>query len=53
MELKLNTENNNNIEYLDLLISRQPEQLDIDILQKPTTTDITFTLLLTTQLNKN
>jgi hypothetical protein len=42
LELKLNRESNNSIEYLDLLVTRQTDQLEIDIYRKPTTTDLTI-----------
>ena len=42
MKLKLNMESNSNIEYLDLLITRQTDQLEIHIFWKPTTTDLTI-----------
>lgn len=40
LEFKLTTENNSNIEYLDLLITRLHRKIDIYIFRKPTTTDI-------------
>jgi hypothetical protein len=42
IELKQNLETNKQIEYLDLLISRQADHLEIDIYRKPTTTDLTI-----------
>jgi hypothetical protein len=38
----MNVENNNSIEYLDLLIIRQTDGMEIDIYRKPTTTDLTI-----------
>ena len=40
--LKMNMENNNRIEYLDLLIIRLTDRMEIDIYRKPTTTDLTI-----------
>ena len=42
LEFKLTTENNNDIEYLDLLITRLQRKIDMDIFRKPTTRDITI-----------
>jgi hypothetical protein len=42
IELKMNMENNNSIEYLDLLIIRQTDRMEIDIYHKPTMTDLTI-----------
>jgi hypothetical protein len=33
---------NNSIEYMDLLIIRQTDRMEIDIYHKPTTTDLTI-----------
>jgi hypothetical protein len=41
VELKMNMENNS-IKYLDLLIIRQSDRMEIDIYHKPTTTDLTI-----------
>jgi hypothetical protein len=38
----MNMENNSSIEYLDLLIIRQTDEMEIDIYCKPTTTDLTI-----------
>jgi hypothetical protein len=38
----MDVENNNSIEYLDLLIIRQTDRMEIDIYRKPTTTDLTI-----------
>jgi hypothetical protein len=38
----MNMENNNSIEYLNLLIIRQTDRMEININRKPTTTDLTI-----------
>ena len=38
----MNRESNNSIEYLDLLVTRQTDRLEIDIYRKPTTIDLTI-----------
>jgi hypothetical protein len=35
-------EHNNSISFLDLLLIRQPDKIEIDIFRKPTTTDTTI-----------
>jgi hypothetical protein len=42
IELKMIMENNNSIEYLDLLIIRQTDRMEIDIYRKPATIDLTI-----------
>ena len=42
IELKQNLETKKQIEYLDLLNSRQADHLEIDIYRKPTTMDLTI-----------
>jgi hypothetical protein len=42
IELKMNIENNNSIEYLDLIIISQTDRMEIDIYHKPITTALTI-----------
>jgi hypothetical protein len=45
IQLKLNQESNDSISFLDLLITRKPAYLEIDIFQKPTAADTTINFL--------
>jgi hypothetical protein len=42
LKLTITLENNNQVSFLDLLITRQNHKLDIDIYRKSTTTDTTI-----------
>jgi multisubunit Na+/H+ antiporter MnhE subunit len=42
LEFTPTLEDNNRISFLDLLITRQPSTIEIDICRKPTTTDTTI-----------
>jgi hypothetical protein len=45
IKLKPTDETNDNVNFLDLLITRQPTSLELDIYRKPTATDTTINFL--------
>jgi len=42
LEFTPSHEHNNSISFLDLLLIRQPDKIEIDVYRKPTTTDTTI-----------
>jgi hypothetical protein len=53
LQLNPTHENNGRISFLDILIIRNPSNLEIDIHRKPTTTNTAFNFVSTTPMNTN